>query len=129
MNLIILPKSTELLDAAFRKARKASAMLKSERNTIKDAKGKNIKRIETSGNYISEMLLRATLEFPNMKEVNPFYRELIESTIDAKQTLKALGHISAERKIILKLKGNSIGKIKGLEKQESTKAEIGRAHV
>ncbi len=122
MNLIILPKSKDLLDVAFRKARKASAMLKSERNVIKDAKGKNIKRIETSANYISEMLLRANLEFPNMKEVNPFYCELMESTIDINQTLKALGHISAERRIILKLKGNAIGRIKGLEKQESTKA-------
>jgi len=122
MNLIILPKSSELLDVAFRKARKASAMLKSERNVIKDAKGKNIKRIETSSNYVSEFLLRACIEFPNMKEVNPFYRELIESTIDINQTLKALGHISAERRIILKLKGNAIGRIKGLEKTESTKA-------
>ncbi len=122
MNLIMLPKSNEMLDTAFRKARKASAMLKSERNVIKDAKGKNIKRIETSSNYVSEMLLRANLEFPNMKEVNPFYRELMESTIDINQTLKALGHISAERRIILKIKGNAIGRIKGLEKTESTKA-------
>ena len=122
MNLIILPKSKDLLDVAFRKARKASAMMKSERNVIKDAKGKNIKRIETSSNYVAEFLLRACLEFPNMKEVNPFYRELMESTADINQTLKALGHISAERRIILKLKGNAIGRIKGLEKTESVKA-------
>ncbi len=122
MNLIMLPKSKDLLDVAFRKARKASAMLKSERNAIKDAKGKNIKRIETSSNYVAEFLLRACLEFPNMKEVNPFYRELMESTVDIGQTLKALGHISVERRIILKIKGNAIGRIKGLEKTESTKA-------
>ena len=122
MNLIILPKSKDLLDVAFRKARKASAMLKSERNVIKDAKGKNIKRIETSSNYVAEFLLRACLEFPNMKEVNPFYRELMETTVDINQTLKALGHISVERRIILKIKGNSIGRIKGLDKRESTKA-------
>ena len=122
MNLNILPKSDELLDSAFGRARKAAAMLKSERNQIKDAKGKNIKRIEVSGNYVAEMLHNAVSGFPSMKEVTPFYRELMESTIDMGLTLKALGHISAERRIILKIKGMSIGRIKGLERDEARKA-------
>lgn len=122
MNLIILPKSGELLDSAFGRARKESAMLKSERNPIKDAKGKNIKRIEVSSNYVAEMLQNAVVGFPSMKEVTPFYRELMESTIDMPKTLKALGHISAERRIILKIKGASIGRIKGLEREEARKA-------
>ena len=122
MNLIILPKSNELLDSAFSRARKESAMLKSERNPIKDAKGKNIKRIEVSSNYVAEMLHNAVSGFPSMKEVTPFYRELMESTIDMPLTLKALGHISAERRIILKIKGNVIGRIKGLEREEARKA-------
>jgi len=122
MNLIILPKSGELLDIAFRQARKQSAKLKSERNVIKDAKGKNIRRIEVSAGYVSKMLGRAVNEFPSMEKVNPFYKELINSTVDINAVLKALGHMSAERRIISKLKGQAIGRIKGLEKTESRKA-------
>jgi nucleolar GTP-binding protein len=122
MNLVVLPKSGELLDAAFGRARKEAAMLKSERNPIKDAKGKNIKRIEVSSNYVAEALHNAVAGFPSMKEVTPFYRELMASTIDMPLTLKALGHISAERKIILKIKGANIGRLKGLEREEARKA-------
>ncbi len=122
MNLIILPKSGEILDTAFRKARKQAARLKSQRNRIKDAKGKNIRRIEVSCNYVSKTLGSAVNGFPSMRELNPFYRELLGETIDVKETLKALGHMSAERKIISKLKRNHIGRIKGLDKREAQKA-------
>ncbi len=122
MNLIILPQSREILDIAFRKARKQAARLKSQRNRIKDAKGKNIRRIEVSCNYVSKTLGSAVNGFPSMRELNPFYRELVGETIDVKETLKALGHMSAERKIISKLKRNHIGRIKGLGKREAQKA-------
>ncbi|GAI52657.1 unnamed protein product, partial [marine sediment metagenome] len=122
MNLVILPKSNELLDIAFRKARKESAMLKSQRNRIKDAKGKSIRRIEVSGNYVAETLRKAVEGFPSMRETSPFYSELITATIDVGKTLKALGHMTAERRIILRLKGQAIGRIKGLEKTEAKKA-------
>lgn len=122
MNLTTLPKSKELLDIAFRRARKKAAMLKSERNTIKDAKGKNITKIEESANYVSEAMRRAVQEFPSVKKTSPFYRELIESTIDLDATLKALGHLTEARKILKKLKGRAIGEIKGLKKEEYKKA-------
>jgi nucleolar GTP-binding protein len=122
MNLLILPKSAEILDTAFRRARKQALMLKSQRNRIKDAKGKNIRRIEVSANYVSKMLQKAVVDFPSMKKVNPFYKELIESTVDLDATLKALGHITAERKIITRLKARHIGRVKGLNKKEAGKA-------
>jgi len=116
MNLGILPESKELLDIAFRRARKEAAMLKSQRNSIKDAKGKNIRRIEVSANYVIGALERAVSEFPSIGKANPFYKELIESTIDVGAVLKALGHMTAEKRIIKKLRGRHIGDIKGLAK-------------
>jgi len=122
MNLIILPKSKELLDIAFRRARKQAAMQKSQRNRVKDAKGKNIRKVEVSANYVILQLEKAVEGFPSMKKVNPFYKELIESTVDLNATLKALGHFSAERKIIQRLRGKSIGNIKGLGKEDAHNA-------
>ncbi len=122
MNLIILPKSKDLLDTAFRRARKRASMLKSQRNRIKDAKGKNITRIEVSANYVSKTLQTAIVDFPSMNKVNAFYKELIESTVDLDATLKALGHMTAERRIIAKLRKRHIGKVKELGKEEAGNA-------
>ncbi len=122
MNLIILPRSKELLDIAFRRARKEAAMLKSERNRLKDAKGKNIRRIESSSNYINKAIQSVLEDFPDMTKVNPFYKELIESTIDINKTLKALGQMSATKKVIWKLRKQHIMKIKELKKYEAQNA-------
>ncbi len=122
MNLTILPKPDELLDIAFRKARKKALELKSQRHALKDAKGRNITKIEASADYVSRRLKEATDGFPNMKKVNPFYRELITATIDLDETLKALGQMSAERKIIARLKGFYVWKVKALKKDEARKA-------
>jgi len=122
MNLIILPKSEELLDIAFRRARKEAAMLKSERVRIKDAKGKNIRRIESSSNYITKTIQKVQEGFPDMTKVNPFYKELISSTIDLEEALKALGQMAAGKKIIWSLRKQHIGRIKELEKEEAGKA-------
>lgn len=122
MNLILFPKSAELLDVAFRRARKQAAMLKSERSAVKDAKGRAITRIEASGNYAIELMKNTVKDFPSMQKIPAFYRELIETTIDADATLKALGHMSAGRRIIARLKGKSIGRIKGLNKSEAKNA-------
>ena len=124
MNLTILPESREMLDTAFGRARKQAARLKSQRNTIKDAKGKNIRRIEVASNYVTTRLGNAVEGFPSLREVNPFYLELIKATVDVERVLKALGHMSAERRIITKVKGNAIGRIKGLGKTESRKAAV-----
>lgn len=123
MNLIILPKSKEVLDIAFRRARKEAAMMKKQRHAVKDAKSSNIRKIEISTNYIITVFDKATAGFPDMRKVNPFYKELMETTSNIPETLKALGHISAERKIMKKLKGRAIGEIKGLKKEEIGQAK------
>jgi len=123
MDLIILPEGKEILDVAFRNARKQASRLKSQRNKIKDAKGRSIRKIEVAGNHVSGILGTAMQQFPSVKEMHPFYLELVKATIDLEKALKALGHMSAERKIIIKVKGNAIGRIKGLEKTEAGKAD------
>lgn len=124
MNIIVLPDSKEMLDVAFRKARKQAARLKSERNNIKDAKGKNIRKIEVASSSVSRRIGKAVESFPSLKEVHPFYLELIKATVDVEKTLKAMGHMSAERSIMAKIKGNAIGRIKGLGKTEARKAAV-----
>lgn len=123
MNLVMLPKSKEILDAAFRKARKEASMMKKQRQALKDEKSSSIRKIEVSCNYVISTLDKATSGFPDMKKVNPFYKELMHATADIPGTLKALGHISAERKIMKKVKGRAIGEIKGLKREEISRAQ------
>jgi nucleolar GTP-binding protein len=122
MGFRILPESKELLDIAFRKARKQSKAMKRQNARIKDAKSRAIKQVEVASGYVAELLYQTAEEFPSFSSIKPFYRELIECTIDVDKTLKALGHMSAERRIIERLRGQHIGRIKGLEKENAEKA-------
>jgi nucleolar GTP-binding protein len=123
MNLGTLPKSKDLLDIAFRRARKEASQMKRLHAHLKNEKSKSIKRIEVSANYVSGVLKKAGEEFPKMKEMNPFYQELVAETIDLDQTLKALGHFRATKNLAIKLKGKHIGLVKALKKGEGHKAQ------
>ncbi len=123
MNLGTLPKSKDLLDIAFRRARKEASQMKRLRAHLKNEKSKSIKRIEVSANYVAGLLKKTGEEFPKMKEMNPFYQELVAETIDLDQTLKALGHFRATKNLAIKLKGKHIGLVKALKKGEGHKAQ------
>ncbi len=124
MSFRILPGSKEMLDIAFRRARKEAKAMKRQNARIKDAKSRAVRQIEVASGYVVELLYQTAENFPTFSSLKPFYRELIECTIDVENTLKALGHMSAERRIIERLRGQHIGRIKGLEKENWKEASV-----
>ncbi|MBN2067379.1 MAG: 50S ribosome-binding GTPase [Candidatus Diapherotrites archaeon] len=113
----------ELIEICFRKARKEAERMGKQRDRLKKAKSQAIKRIEVSANYFNEAMQKPAAAFPYLKKLHPFYKELIEATLDLDKTLPAIKRMKASGKIALRLKRQYIGKAKALEKGEERKAK------
>ncbi len=120
--MALLPESGELVEIAFRKARKEARKMGKQRNRLKKAKSRAIKKIEISANYFNEVMQRPATSFPYLKKLHPFYKELIGATVDLDKTLPAIKRLGTSGKIALRLKRQYISKAKGLQKGEEGKA-------
>jgi nucleolar GTP-binding protein len=122
LQLTFLPEQKQLLEIAFSRARKQAEKTGKQMNKLQKSKEKATQKIVTSATYFSEKLQQAVKGFPSMQKIHPFYRELIEATVDLNAMLKALGQMSAARRITDRLKGQYIGKIRSLGKGEEKRA-------
>lgn len=124
MNLGKVPESDKFLDIALRRGRKEASSIGKEANRLKQEKSREIKRIEVAANYIVKYLEKTIDTFPNIKEMPPFYRELVPEIIDADAAKKALGHMQAVSKIVRALRSKYIIKVKmlGRGKEGQSKA-------
>ncbi len=122
LQLAFLPPQKELLEIAFSRARKQAEKIGGQGTKLQKSKQKATQKIITSAAYFTEKLQQAVQGFPSMQKQHPFYRELIEATVDLDAMLRALGQMSAARRITDRLKGQYIGKIRSLGKGEEKKA-------
>ncbi len=116
MQLNYIFKANDLLDNAFRKARKESSNLKKVPFKVQNFKVINAKtaekiKIETAGNYLIDRLNELVKGTVNFEELHPFYREILEVTIDVIALKKALSQFNKVVKIIKKIKRESIKKL------------------
>lgn len=121
MNLRFLPDSKTLLDSAFNKSIKAVDSRKQEMDSFKNAKGKEIQKIELISEAVVSRLQGIGMDAPVVNELNPFYRELVFATIDVDSFKKALAKFSAISKIVKKLGKEHIWKIKAVKFSEGEK--------
>jgi len=121
MRLAFLPKADALLQIAFSGARKhaSGVKIKGKKNRFKEAKAKELVKIETAYNIIDAKLMDTVKQFPSINKMPEFAKELLEATIDADKAKKALGHITAARKILKKIRFQKTSRIKsfGWEKR------------
>jgi nucleolar GTP-binding protein len=114
MNLKYVDKPKELIETAFARGRKASSNYKEQKTRFYTIKGKEIARVDASGEYLIETLSNVAKEFPSVDKLAPFYRDLFTSIIDVAATKKALSSISSVSKLIKKRRIETIIKIKEL---------------
>ena len=114
MNIKYLGTEQELIDSAYSRAVKESAKEKKIRNRLKDAKNKQAKKVATAANRLNKKLVEAVNEFPRIDEMQPFYKELIYSTIDVDEIKQALSQMISTAKIIAELKKKHISRINRL---------------
>ncbi|MDO8647471.1 MAG: GTPase [Candidatus Diapherotrites archaeon] len=110
--------SKQLLDSAFRDARKK---VKSMSTKGLDDKFRQIRTEESMmltavADYIIEKLSSTAQSFPDFSESNPFYLELVESTIDLTALKKAISHLTESSRIVKKLKFEALKKLHGVKR-------------
>ena len=123
MNLKKVPESDKLLDIALRRARKEAGSVGKQKNAAKHNKAMEIRRVEVAANYVVKILEGVVAEFPNLDEINPFYRELIVSMSNVDNTKKAIAQMQAVAKIVKRLKSGHLVKIKSLGRSSASKAK------
>jgi nucleolar GTP-binding protein len=112
MNLKYLEKPDKLIDIAFSQGRKAGAKYPRQNKPFYTVKGKEIAKIDVSGDYLEKALMTVVHDFPSVDKLDPFYRDLVRSVIDVDEVRKALSKISGVAKIIKKQKIQHIVRLK-----------------
>lgn len=129
-----MQKPIALLDSAMNRGKKASSLYPKQKTAFYTIKGKEIAKIDASANYIEETLFRSVKAFPNLEELEPFYRDLYECILDTDELKKNLSSISSVARLVKNIRRNYIVKLKelrfetGVKKQSFaiTKSYVGR---
>lgn len=117
IKLQYIGNSKELLDSAFRRARKEALQVK-HKNRLYEVKLKALKKIDVSSDYIIEKLDAIVKKTPNLDELEPFYKEIVDEVIDVNAFRKALGHIHKVVKLIRRVRKETAIKIKKIRDNE-----------
>lgn len=110
----MIEKPEVLLNAAFGRARKAAAIYPKQKTKFYTVKGKEIAKIDVSGEYLITILEKTVTRFPNIETLDPFYRELYECIIDVDATRKALSSLLSVARLLKKIRVTSIVSLKEL---------------
>ena len=94
-----LPSAKELLDIAFRRARKEAGKTAGIRNPLKKAKTQEIARIQVVHSELTTRLSKAVKSIPSIKDLNAFDRELFGLIVEEDQLKKGLAQMTNIEKI------------------------------
>jgi len=92
-----MPNEKQLIDIAFHRAEK-------EARKESNIKYRELTRIAVASKEIEEKLIKAINSIPEIKELHPFYKNLVFAIIDKNKLLKSIAHFNVSKKIIIKLK-------------------------
>jgi len=98
-------RAEELLNKAFSRASRAG-------RGKKDVRKAQESMILTAGNILSDNLRNIAVRFPNFDELHPFYRELIDISMNVDEIKKALGRVHGASKQIRKISRESIRRLR-----------------
>jgi len=132
MPLLDSPKV--LLDAAMNRGKKAAFEYPKQKTVFYTVKGKEIAKVDVSGEYLEERLFKAARVIPNINDLEPFYGDLYECIIDIDELRKNISSMTSVARIIKKLRRETIIRLKEMrfkpmgdkEAYEITKAYVGR---
>ncbi|MCX6804276.1 MAG: 50S ribosome-binding GTPase [Candidatus Diapherotrites archaeon] len=127
-----MEKPQVLLDAALSRGRKLASNYPSQKTFFYTVKGKEITKIDVSGDFLENTLFRSVQAYPNFDELEPFYRDLYECIIDINESRINLSKLASVARLIKKLRRESIVRLKELKYipgAERKSVEITRSYV
>ena len=121
MEIKPLDKPKALLDPAFRRAKKESQGMKQERHKVKKAKAQAIRKIEVSANYVGKRIKASVESVPQLDKLHPFYKDLVELTVDFGKFKKSISQFRKVRNLIGKQKRLHLQKVSRIGKRQDPK--------
>ncbi len=108
----MVPAAQELLDYAFKRASTSNVETGKTATHIQRAKKKEIERITTAIDYLTERLQGIVKSVPNLQDLPDFYRELSHLLVDNDQLKLNLGKLSGSVGVLKKLRRELTNPIK-----------------
>lgn len=123
-----------LLDAAMNRGKKAAMEYPKQKTVFYTVKGREIAKVDVSGEYLEERLFKAAQVIPSIDELEPFYKELYGCIIDIDELRKNLSSMTSVARIIKKMRRETIIRLKEMRFEpmgdkkayEITKSYVGR---
>ncbi|NYB52222.1 MAG: NOG1 family protein [Methanobacteriaceae archaeon] len=108
-----IPTSEELLDKAFRRAKKAAATVRTSK-IHRQHKSKRIEevRVQTACQIIRETFEKILEETPHIEELPMFYQDYIDVAVGVDQLKKSLGALNWANGVLEKLQNQYVHKIR-----------------
>ncbi|MBI5884766.1 50S ribosome-binding GTPase [archaeon] len=99
--------SRELIENAFRRARKKAEQTKKIRDRTKLAKQKELARVVEAEAFIEEQLMNRVKAIPFINEMHPFYSALLACFTNERKLRKSLKHLISTIRVLRLVKKNA----------------------
>ena len=107
-----VPLADELIDIAFGRASKVMAVLPRALPPLTKARRREAARMKEAGQTFVEKLTRIVEEFPILKEIHPFYYELVDVTVGVGSLKKSLAALNWAANMISSLCSRNLDKVR-----------------
>ncbi len=102
--IYLIESVDELIDSAFRKARKDAGQRQLDRRSDRRRKELEAIKIKISEDVIHEKINKMVTSFPDLEAMHPFYKEMLSLIANVAEVKKALGHIAGINKMMRKFR-------------------------
>ncbi len=121
----------ELFNTAIERSRKALPERRGRRNPVRISMWYAKARVESLYDFLANRFRKIVLEFPNIDELHPFYREMLEMFYDPNEIKRSLGGLRGLARVLDKIKIELIRRLKVAEDKKTIYAirreALGRA--
>jgi len=97
------PSSKEIMDQAYARLRKIDVG-KKYRDPLFKRKKLNSLKLKAFGDFLQKKLFELGKLFPNIDEMNPFFRDLLGALVNIDKLKMALGKLNASSKVLKKIR-------------------------
>ncbi len=121
MRFLFVSNPKELLDIAFRKARKKSAKISKSKNRLRYEKGKHSTEVTVAGEELGKNLYKSVQSVPSFEELVEFEKQLISLVVDLKKLKQSLAQMSKISIMVQNLSKKYYSKILKSKKEDEPK--------
>ncbi|MFH0714309.1 MAG: GTPase [Candidatus Diapherotrites archaeon] len=108
----------EIMESAFKSARKDTAQSTFSSNRFENEKRKEVEKVKKVSETIRDFLKKEVRRVPNIEELSPFQRETLKAELDINELRNALGHLEKTAQLIKKVRFQAIQNLYQIRRRE-----------